>query len=215
MFTVSDALLAQSDEFDARYCATASLWQISQKLLCGVLSVDLFKIYLKSLRSEILVGVVLWNAAFRRVIPSYWEFCSYVFSFQSLLCGPFCFYDEYIDFIEGNSTPPSSYKKTEDAVKPSASGTQVVPSDGAPGSATSSSSDLLPPPQFHPSTLWPVLKKVAAAVFLCYVHITLVPGVPLDLLTGELIYRIKMRGILSLIWFLQMKQIFRSSQLCS
>ncbi|XP_055345254.1 lysophospholipid acyltransferase 6-like [Paramacrobiotus metropolitanus] len=124
--------------------------------------------------------------------PNYWEFLSYVFSFQSLLCGPFCFYDEYMDFIEGNSIEPSSYKKTEDAVK-------KVPtlSEGSKASQSTeqvTEAEMLPPPQYHPSPLWPdrvyfiffyVDKESAGCSFVCYLHIMLVPGVPLDLLTEE------------------------------
>ncbi|XP_055347487.1 lysophospholipid acyltransferase 6-like isoform X2 [Paramacrobiotus metropolitanus] len=118
-----------------------------------------------------------------RTPPNYWEFLSYVFSFQSLLCGPFCFYDEYMDFIEGNSIEPSSYKKTEDAVKKA----PTLSEGGKAGQSTEqvTEAEMLPPPQYHPSPLWPVTKKVLAAVFLCYLHIMLVPGVPLDLLTEE------------------------------
>ncbi|GAV08453.1 hypothetical protein RvY_18138 [Ramazzottius varieornatus] len=108
--------------------------------------------------------------------PDYWVFCSYVFSFQSLLCGPFCFFDEYMDFIQGRSVNPSSYKKNEDIKS-------VPKADGT--AAGSEEEELLPPPQFHPSPLWPVTRKVLTAAALCYLHITLVAAVPLELLTDD------------------------------
>ena len=37
-----------------------------------------------------------------RSIPSILEFSSYTFSFHMLLCGPFCFYKDFIAFIDGS-----------------------------------------------------------------------------------------------------------------
>ncbi len=31
------------------------------------------------------------------------EYASYVFSFHGIGCGPFCFYDDYMAFIEGKN----------------------------------------------------------------------------------------------------------------
>lgn len=38
---------------------------------------------------------------FKRELPSFLEFTSYIFSFHSILCGPFVFYSEYKNFITG------------------------------------------------------------------------------------------------------------------
>lgn len=38
--------------------------------------------------------------------------------------------------------------------------------------------------QLYPSPVIPVIKKVLTAILMCYIHVTLVPGVPLELLTG-------------------------------
>ena len=63
-----------------------------------------------------IVRVIVLQIMFScREIPDYWTYCSYVFCFQSLLCGPFCFYDEYMDFIEGRCVQPAKYKKTDPA----------------------------------------------------------------------------------------------------
>ena len=35
--------------------------------------------------------------------PHIIEFLSYVFNFQGVICGPLCFYQDYIDFIDGNN----------------------------------------------------------------------------------------------------------------
>ena len=52
---------------------------------------------------------------FFRKQPSVLEFSSYTFSFHGLMCGPFCFYKDYIAFIEGtnyNSQTSSDATKT-------------------------------------------------------------------------------------------------------
>ncbi|XP_070565271.1 lysophospholipid acyltransferase 2-like [Ptychodera flava] len=46
-----------------------------------------------------------------RRIPSVLEYISYLFHFQGLVTGPFCFYKDYIDFIEGRHVVP--YKITK------------------------------------------------------------------------------------------------------
>jgi hypothetical protein len=74
-----------------------------------------------------------------------------------------------MDFIEGRCVTPSYYKKNDDS--------KTVKSD-APDV-------VLPAPQFHPSPVIPVIRKVVTAIILCYIHVTLVPGVPLELLTGR------------------------------
>jgi hypothetical protein len=38
-----------------------------------------------------------------RAFPSLLEFTSYTFSFHMILCGPFCFYKDYIAFIDGTN----------------------------------------------------------------------------------------------------------------
>ncbi|RWS04110.1 lysophospholipid acyltransferase 2-like protein [Dinothrombium tinctorium] len=38
-----------------------------------------------------------------RKIPSLLEFLSYIFQFQSLMCGPLVYYNDYIEFIEGKN----------------------------------------------------------------------------------------------------------------
>ncbi|XP_070565281.1 lysophospholipid acyltransferase 2-like isoform X2 [Ptychodera flava] len=45
-----------------------------------------------------------------RRIPTVLEFYSYIFHFQALAVGPFSFYNQYIDFVEGRHLIP--YKKT-------------------------------------------------------------------------------------------------------
>ncbi|XP_070565264.1 lysophospholipid acyltransferase 2-like isoform X3 [Ptychodera flava] len=47
-----------------------------------------------------------------RRIPSVLEYISYLFHFQGLAIGPFCFYKDYIDFIEGKHLVP--YKIIKD-----------------------------------------------------------------------------------------------------
>jgi len=38
-----------------------------------------------------------------REFPSVVELASYVFCFHGLMCGPFCFYKDYIAFIDGSN----------------------------------------------------------------------------------------------------------------
>ncbi|XP_077979073.1 lysophospholipid acyltransferase 6-like isoform X2 [Glandiceps talaboti] len=48
-----------------------------------------------------------------RRFPSILEYYSYIFNFQTFLIGPFCFFTDYIDFVEGKNLVP--YKiKTKD-----------------------------------------------------------------------------------------------------
>ena len=35
--------------------------------------------------------------------PSFIEFMGYIFNFQGVVVGPMCFYQDYIDFINGNN----------------------------------------------------------------------------------------------------------------
>lgn len=56
--------------------------------------------------------------------PSLLEFMSYVFSFHGILCGPFCFYSDYISFINGNNyqlrdTPKNSAESVNGKLAPS------------------------------------------------------------------------------------------------
>lgn len=34
--------------------------------------------------------------------PSFLQYCSYVFDFQTILCGPLIFYNDYHDYLNGN-----------------------------------------------------------------------------------------------------------------
>jgi lysophospholipid acyltransferase 1/2 len=36
-------------------------------------------------------------------LPHFLEFTSYIFNFQGMLCGPLCFYEDYIEFIHGTN----------------------------------------------------------------------------------------------------------------
>lgn len=50
-----------------------------------------------------------------RHTPHIIEFLSYVFNFQGVICGPLCFYQDYIDFIDGNNILKKKRKhQTED-----------------------------------------------------------------------------------------------------
>lgn len=35
--------------------------------------------------------------------PSLLQYCSYVFDFQTILCGPMIFYNDYHDYLDGNT----------------------------------------------------------------------------------------------------------------
>ena len=44
--------------------------------------------------------------------PTLLEFCSYVWFFQGIIAGPPCFYNDYIEFIDGSNI--SKYAKRDD-----------------------------------------------------------------------------------------------------
>ncbi|XP_070565277.1 lysophospholipid acyltransferase 2-like [Ptychodera flava] len=48
-----------------------------------------------------------------RRIPSFIEYYSYIFHFQNLTAGPFCFYNHYIDFVEGKHVVPYKIKRAD------------------------------------------------------------------------------------------------------
>jgi len=52
------------------------------------------------------VPIVIVILCLHRQVPSLLEFSSYVFSFHGLMCGPFCFYKDYVAFIDGSNYAP-------------------------------------------------------------------------------------------------------------
>ncbi|XP_070565283.1 lysophospholipid acyltransferase 2-like [Ptychodera flava] len=71
-----------------------------------------------SLKDGLTKADSYWNKRKKELayskMPSVLEYCSYLFYFQGLAVGPFCFYKPYIDFIEGKhlqSVPANSDNK--------------------------------------------------------------------------------------------------------
>lgn len=50
-----------------------------------------------------LYASLCWPVIGCRSFPSLLEFTSYTFSYHMILCGPFCFYQDYITFIHGTN----------------------------------------------------------------------------------------------------------------
>ncbi|XP_070565275.1 lysophospholipid acyltransferase 6-like isoform X2 [Ptychodera flava] len=103
-----------------------------------------------------------------RRIPSVLEYTSYLFHFQALAVGPFCFYKDYIDFIEGRHVVP--YKIIKD-------GKEVVIHKEPPVTSN-------------------VLRKTALAIILAAVNITMTSRIPLEdnigkpVLASAFVYRV-------------------------
>ena len=43
------------------------------------------------------------SLSFNRETPTLLQSASYIFCFHGLMCGPFCFYKDYIAFIDGTN----------------------------------------------------------------------------------------------------------------
>ncbi|XP_070565267.1 lysophospholipid acyltransferase 2-like isoform X2 [Ptychodera flava] len=87
-----------------------------------------------------------------RRIPSVLEYISYLFHFQGLAIGPFCFYKDYIDFIEGKHVVP--YKIIKD-------GKEVVIHKEPPVTST-------------------VLRKSSLAIMVAAIHVLMKSRIPLE-----------------------------------
>jgi len=48
----------------------------------------------------------------RRKCPNILEFTSYIFCFHGLMCGPFCFYKDYLAYIRGTNYPSAVTRTT-------------------------------------------------------------------------------------------------------
>lgn len=55
-----------------------------------------------SVKDEAKLSPTMKKQALKR-FPSFLEFWSYIFCFHGMMCGPFCFYKDYKDFIEGEN----------------------------------------------------------------------------------------------------------------
>lgn len=55
-------------------------------------------LYMKPLQANRFVKLFIFRSP-----PSLLESASYIFCFHGLMCGPFCFYKDYIAFIEGTN----------------------------------------------------------------------------------------------------------------
>ncbi|XP_070565265.1 lysophospholipid acyltransferase 2-like [Ptychodera flava] len=103
-----------------------------------------------------------------RRIPSVLEYISYLFHFQGLAIGPFCFYKDYIDFIEGRHVAP--YKIIKD-------GKEVVIHKEPPVTST-------------------VLRKVSLAITVAAIYVLMKSRIPLEgnidgsVLTAPFVYRV-------------------------
>ncbi len=52
--------------------------------------------------SCVFTGFFFFGFFFRKM-PSMLELWSYIFSFHGMMCGPFCFYKDYVAFIDGSN----------------------------------------------------------------------------------------------------------------
>lgn len=97
--------------------------------------------------------------------PSLLESASYIFCFHGLMCGPFCFYKDYIAFIEG--TNYSKHPQT----------TTVPP----PNTVSNNDNHKLGPP---PAPGMALIKKLLTAVVFGITTVSVIPRLPSTLLTG-------------------------------
>lgn len=73
---------------------------------CGCYAVDSgHQLFVRIIQREEKYVEMIFFSFFRRP-PSLLEFFSYNFCFHNLMCGPFCFYNDYISFIEGTNYLP-------------------------------------------------------------------------------------------------------------
>lgn len=105
-------------------------------------------------------------------IPNLLEFSSYVFCFHGLMCGPFCFYKDYIAFIDGTNyqPPPSSSPKPISA---------KVNNHGCNSNSSSTFNVMLPP---NPTTS--LQKKLLKTFVYGIMTILVLPKFPKTILTG-------------------------------
>ena len=73
-----------------------------------------------------------------REFPSVVELTSYVFCFHGLMCGPFCFYKDYIAFIDG-----SNYDRLDAATTAAGNGVSNCRGGGGDGRTLSTGSQHL------------------------------------------------------------------------